>query len=137
MTFSNVNLPPEQCAILRTFCLYHFRYPDSLIQSCRNCRVTSRRVTSRRVTSRRVASCSVLRIVAISSRSFRSSDVTSGSIAPDGACSTYWAIKNFYTKSHFHRLLWCTDILFYKKLQRVSHIHFMFRKVFAIYAFVR
>jgi hypothetical protein len=29
-TFSNVNFLPEQCAVLRTLCLYLFSFPDSL-----------------------------------------------------------------------------------------------------------
>jgi hypothetical protein len=54
MAFWNLNLPPAQCAVLRTFCLYLFSYPDSLIlhlrvvailsASSRSCRVTLRRV---------------------------------------------------------------------------------------------
>jgi len=31
VTFTNLNLPPEQWAVVRTFCLYLFDYPDSLI----------------------------------------------------------------------------------------------------------
>jgi len=31
MTFSNFNVQTEQCALLRTFCLYLFGYPYSLL----------------------------------------------------------------------------------------------------------
>jgi len=44
MIRSNVNLLPEQCAVLRLFCLYLFRYSDSLLHWRRSCRVTWHRV---------------------------------------------------------------------------------------------
>jgi len=56
MTVSDANLLPEQCAVLRTLCLYALSYPDSLL----NLRIvailsTSRRSVLRHVGSRRVA----------------------------------------------------------------------------------
>jgi len=44
MIFSNVNLLPEHCAVLRLFCLYLFSYSDTLLHSRCSCRVMWRRV---------------------------------------------------------------------------------------------
>jgi len=50
MTFSNLKSPPEQCAILRTFCFYFFSYPDSLLPHLRIVAILSASRRSRRVT---------------------------------------------------------------------------------------
>ena len=54
-------------------------------------------------------------------------------VTPDGACSTHRAIRYFFTENHLHRQAGCTDILIYVKLSRVSHTHFVFRKLFPKY----
>ena len=55
MTASNVNLLPEQCAVLRTLCLYALSYPDSLLHLRIVAMLSaSRRSVLRHIRSRRV-----------------------------------------------------------------------------------